>query len=307
MKRFVLAVIILFLLLTLPAAGQAPASLQSLAIKLWPEYDDPRLLVIIDGRLTEAGQIVAIPVPADAFINAVATAGDDGNLINTDWTSTETPDGGSIVTLTPENPFFRVEYYVPIETSGAERRIRFNLPAGYVSADKATVEVLLPPSSSNIRHEPALETPPAGPSDAVVLQRNLGAVEGTQEIRQEITYDNPTGALTIPDNPAPPPAAEPAAEAAPIGSFSPQGSANPLIIGLAAVAVLLIAAGAYGLWRTRLPVPEPEVAPVRPADQTGKRKRGGRIRTGRDRFCRQCGKEFGSEDRFCRYCGTRRL
>jgi len=314
-KSFLLApaaMIILFLaLFATPAWGQSPTELTDLAIKLWPEYDDPRLLVIIDGQLAQPGSEVRLPIPAEAELNAVATADATGRLIQNEWRIEEAEDGARLIVLTPTNPVFRIEYYTPLAINDGERSFKFELPAGYVNADQAIMEILLPPGSEDVVLTPDIEQSGPSQNEAHIFQRSLGAVVD-QAINQEVTYANPSGALTVPETAATTdtllqPETTTQTEEAPPSSSSL--SLNPWIIFLGVAAVLLIIGGAAGLWLTR--DRESEVAPAPASRPQGRKKKPGAVEVqpgneNLDRFCRQCGHEFGPDDRFCRYCGAPR-
>jgi len=303
---------ILFLSLAFsPAHAQGPTDLDDLTIKLWPEYDDPRLLVIIDGKLTTPGTEIRLPIPDGADLNAVATASDSGRLLKNDWHEEKADDGSRLLVMTPANPIFRVEYYTPFPIDGDKREIQFDLPAGYFNADQVTIEVLLPPGSEDVSLSPPADESGPTQDEAHIFQRTLEDVKD-QAITQQVTYANPSGALTVPETstssgtmvqPEGPSAATPETPAA-------KSSLNPWIIGLGVAAVLLIIGGAVGLWLTRDREPE-TITPTPSPRPKGKNKKSRSVNVkpaagNLDRFCRQCGKEFGPDDRFCRYCGAPR-
>ena len=306
-----ISLIALFLLLQItPAAAQGPTDLTTLTIKLWPEYDDPRLLVIIDGQLATPGSEIRLPIPAEAELNAVATADSTGRLLKNEWSEEKTADGGRLLVMTPENPIFRVEYYTPLSVDGDKRTLKFALPAGYLNAAQALIETLLPPDSQDISLTPPAD--PSGPSEdeAHIFRRTLEGVED-RAIVQEVTYVNPRGAFTMSESTASTGEAQQPETPPPAETAPPQETKSSLtiwIILLGVVALLLIAGGVVGLWLTRKREPE-EPLPA-PRSREGKRKTkslsmqpaAGNL----DRFCRQCGEEFGPDDRFCRYCGAPR-
>lgn len=306
-----LALIVLFLTsLAFSAQAQGPTDLSELTIKLWPEYDDPRLLVIIDGRLATPGSEVRLPVPQEAKLNAVATSDGSGRLLKNEWREETGDDGSRIIVLTPQNPAFRIEYYTPMGPDGDQRVIDFELPAGYLNAEQAVIEALLPPSSTDVTLEPPSEESGPTQGEAHLYRRTLGAVKN-QAITQKVTYANPSGALTVPET-APTTAetsgAAPAVPQQPSTPASAKSGLNPWIILLGVAALLLIVGGAVGLWWTSRE-PEPEPAPVAPAPRGRKKKKGSvqvQAAGNWDRYCRNCGEEFGPDDRFCRYCGAPR-
>ena len=304
-----LAPITLFLAIPFSLVNaQGPTELSSLTIKLWPEYDDPRLLVIIDGELATPGSEIRIPIPAEAELNAVASANSSGRLLRNDWREEKTEDGGRLLVMTPENPVFRVEYYTPILTNGDQRTIQFELPAGYLNTKFGVIEILLPPDSSDITLSPSADEPSQTEDTAHLFQRTLGEVKAVP-IVQEVIYNNPNNTLTAPRPTPTKPISEPKPSAQP-PSTPPvsKSSLNPWILILGAAALLLIVGGVVGLWLTR-DNGEEETPPIPPRAKS-KRKKSHIVSASSsknlDRFCRQCGREFGPDDRFCRYCGTPR-
>jgi len=318
MKKFaqpiILTLIVLFLLQIIAPVGAAgPTELDTLIIKLWPEYDDPRLLVIIDGQLTTPGSEIRLPIPAEAKLNAVATADGSGRLLKNEWHEEQSEDGRRLLVMIPENPIFRVEYYTPFSIDGDKRTVKFELPAGYFNADQVTIETLLPPGSEDIQLKPPADESGPTQDDAHIFQRTLGEVKD-QPVIQEVSYVNPSGALTVPESPTTSetllqPQSSPQSETAP--AATPKTSLNFWIIALGVAAVILIIGGVIGLWLTRDRDDE-ETLTAPPRTQGGSKKKQSfpasrKPATGNmDRFCRQCGKEFGEDDRFCRYCGAPR-
>jgi len=301
---------LLTILLTFPllARAQGPTQLKSLTIKLWPEYDDPRLLVIIDGELDTPGSEIRLPIPDDAELNAVASSNNSGRLLKNAWTEEKSDDGQRLLVMTPDNPVFRVEYYTPFPKDGDKRTVTFELPAGYLATDFAALEVLLPPSSTDI-----VLTPPADESSdeggAHIFQSMLGKI-GDEPFVQKIEYVNADDALTAP-RPTPAPQQSNPTSSQTTGTNAKtetDSSLNPWIIILGAAAALLIVGGVVGLWLTR----EKDEVETTPSPQRARRKgKKSRIVSApaaknMDRYCRQCGEEFGPDDRFCRYCGAPR-
>ena len=310
-RYFVPILALLFMVMPLSMAqAQGPVDLAWLRIKFWPEYDDPRLLVIIDGQVAQPDSTVRLPIPDDAELNAVASANEQGRLLTNDWTMEKGEKGERILVFTPQFPAFRVEYYEPLAMNGDQRVIDFELPAGFITTREGSIEVLLPPGSQDVELDPPAED--AGPTQdkAHLFERSLGEVTAEDAIRQKIVYANPSGGLTVPETGAAP--TQPQAPAEPASppstpSKSSQGlPVSPWILLLGVAALLLIIGGVVGLWMTREqedeePLPAPAAAPkrrskskttVQPANM--------------DRYCRHCGREFGPEDRYCRYCGTKR-
>lgn len=287
---------LLVLLLTTGVAAQGPVPLTELQIALWPEYDDPRLLVIIDGTLTTAGQTVRIPLPAGAEVNAVAD--ENGQLLTAAYQL-----NADVVTLTPARPTFRVEYYVPMNITGTRRTASFRLPAGFVSVAVVGLEVLFPLTAQQITADPALTRAETAVPAGQLWGRTAPALTGTEELVQTLAYDNPSGALTVAATPHPlsTPAIVTGTTATSNQDTSGRGNTLlPILLGIAAL--VLIAGGGVLLWWERTKTAAPALR--FPAKPSGHERSAGPA--GRDRFCRQCGTEFARDDRFCRQCGAPR-
>ncbi|HSM58964.1 MAG TPA: hypothetical protein VK879_22605, partial [Candidatus Sulfomarinibacteraceae bacterium] len=106
------------------ARAQEPAALDWLTVDLWPDYDRPQVLVLLTGALPADAPrpaTVAVPLPAQATVNAVARISVENQMIDDIEYSVE---GDSLSLVTPDARF-RVEYYVPYEGDGLQRRFSF--------------------------------------------------------------------------------------------------------------------------------------------------------------------------------------
>src|SRR5512136_547695 len=86
--------VLVFLLLVgmyvfpLPARAQNPIKLKSLQVQLWPEYDQPSMLVIYDFKLPESVKLpvsVSLSFPKEGHLVAVASLATNGSLLNSDY------------------------------------------------------------------------------------------------------------------------------------------------------------------------------------------------------------------------------
>jgi hypothetical protein len=104
----------ILLLATGTAAAAAPPVIATLAVDIWPEHDDPRLLVIYRGTLSAAAvlpQTLTFTIPPDAQVNAAAYRGDDGQLFTSSHQYRQEPDR-LLVSFTIPTRGFQFEYYV---------------------------------------------------------------------------------------------------------------------------------------------------------------------------------------------------
>jgi hypothetical protein len=143
------------LLYTAVAHAQTPVNtLPELLVELWPDYDEPSVLVLLTGALPADAVLPAtltLPLPEGAVLNAVASIDATGAMLNTDYTA-----ASGFVTLTTPDPRFRVEYYVPYRVTGAERAYTFRWEAG-LDVAQLTLRVQEPAAAANLTITPAAE------------------------------------------------------------------------------------------------------------------------------------------------------
>lgn len=306
-QLIVLAVMVLIGLASAaqPAAAQ-PAAPQLAAwdVQLWPEYDEPSLLVIITGAVAEGSalpQPLRIPLPAGARLHAVAYPDATGNLLTLPWTTEPGADGQTVV-FDLNQPRFVVEYYADILSPPPSRSFELNLVAPY-AAQQASLALRQPSRASDMQTTPVM-TP--GPADALgnpTYTLDLGPLQAGQSVPLRVSYRKADALPSVESQPA---ATAPAASAA-----TPAAGQNwLLLIAGAALGLLAGAALIYLLIRRR-----PSNA-SRQARRREQRKKGAQPArpqaagpapaTAASQFCVQCGQKFQGNDKFCRNCGAPR-
>ena len=120
---------LLVLISAWPAAAQDALTIPQASLKLWPEYDDPGVLVIFAGDFANDAtfpQDVAFPV-AEGARNIQATVNDPAKgLLSQEWQM----QGGKVAYSLPQ-PGFHLEYYVDRPVSGDQRKIVHTFEAPY--------------------------------------------------------------------------------------------------------------------------------------------------------------------------------
>ncbi|MCJ7724717.1 MAG: hypothetical protein MUP03_11335 [Anaerolineales bacterium] len=114
--------------------AQALVSIDKLLVQLWPEYDQPSMLVIYDFTLAKATSLpvqMAFRIPSNASLNAVARD-ENGSLIKVTYNGTVTQGEWITVTFTViDLSIYHVEYYAPLTKEGAERQYAFIWPGDF--------------------------------------------------------------------------------------------------------------------------------------------------------------------------------
>jgi hypothetical protein len=294
----------------LPAQTPAPI-IETAELRLWPEYDDPGLLVIFSGNFAPGATFpltVAFPVSAGAR-NVQATYQDaSGTLINRPF---EIVDGK----LTYELPSgaFHYEYYVDREPSGNERRITYALDASYAITN-LRIAVQQPRGATGFALTPAAETTQQGTDGLTYHIVNRGNIAAGETLEIGVSYTKTDTSLSLPQLAVTSTGA--AAGQAPAASASATDWLPWVLIGLGVA--LLLGILAYWLLSRRQTAPEPAIpaprrataatpkplptVPARPAQAPAAPARP----DGPSAFCHNCGNALRAEDRFCSQCGTPR-
>ena len=329
--RLWLMLVVVFAMSVWPVAARAQqaVSLASLQISIWPEYDRPTSLVILDGVVAAGVTLPAqltVRIPAAAVSpNAVATTGTDGALLQAAYTTTA--DGGDIIiTFTTTSAAFRVEYYDPgLVIIGDTRSYAFRWKSDY-AVTQATLRVQEPVGASNLTGQPTLTPAGQGEFGLNYDLGNLGSLAAGASVSQDIHYTKSGSALSAP-------AVAPPTGSSQNTSTAAGGTPGWLPAVFAAVAVGLVLVGGGAFWYTRAgsqrrPATRHAVRPARRARSSSARGElaGAQARapgtdvrvdlgvtqrtlspTLRDdsaRFCTQCGHQHQADDRFCRQCGA---
>jgi hypothetical protein len=278
----------------IPAAAQeSSSSLEQLEIALWPEYDQPAMLVIYRFRISSDIQlpaVVELPIPADTGApHAVAWQDSDAGLFDASY-ELIAGDPWTLVQIEMEQSRLgQLEFYAEISFEGAQRAFEFKWP-GTIGLGGFSYEVQQPIGSVGLTVQPAPESEGAGPFGMNYLRAQMGPIAIDRELSVSVTYQKDSPLLSAD---ALQPLGEPVA---PVSTES--GSANLLPWMLAGAGLILIAGGLLYYTRGRArPAPRRKRKAV--TRDVGAELEASAI------FCHQCGVKARVNDVFCRNCGTR--
>jgi len=291
-KSLVLLILGLMLALPLQAAAQDEIRIASLNVKLWPEDDQPSMLVISDFQVQPGAALplrVNFRLPQDATLNAIAAL-DNGSYINSESEGPKVEGEWQVVTaIVNTATTYRIEYYQPLSISGKSRQFSYLWPGDY-QVDAFSVSVQQPPDVTSMTTDPAY--PPTQGSDGLTYYNGaVTSLKAGEQYTLNIQYEKTSDNLTVTS-----PNVQPSA---PLNeNTSGRVSLNnyiPYIIGIAGV--ILVAAGlGYYFWGRQRPVQQ-------------RHRRRSHAQTAEDEagevYCPQCGQRARPGDRFCRVCGTR--
>jgi hypothetical protein len=287
--------------LAAPLAVTAQTSLASLEIQLWPEFDKPSVLVLITGELaadTPLPATVTLQIPAEPF--AVAERAPDSSLFNAEYVTASV--GSEVaVTLTLQQPVFRLEYYdATLNFSGEARQYNFQWLAP-VAANTASIRVQTPAQATGMQVQPSFGAASLGEYGLNYYTAQLGAISVGQALTAQVSYSKSGSALTVDEiNVAQP-------EAAPASVITPTAAQDYtlwIVSGIILASVGLIA-GAVWFSRRERPAPAPaKHHRARKPTPNVSKIRSANGATAHQQFCTQCGQPLNATDRFCRHCGV---
>jgi hypothetical protein len=276
---------VLAVLLMIPAAAAAAnPRLATLQLEIWPEFDRPEALVIVNGELPAdvalpAAVTLRLPISSGGASAVATTADPSAGLFNMEYVQ---KDAGEFITLAFQAPqrHFHVEFYQPLGMQSPDRSFTYVWP-GDLAAERVSVIVQEPAAASGLSVTPALEASSIGQNGLRYRSAELGRLDAGKTFAVELRYtkSDPRTSMEILKLRAP--------AAAPIPDKA-GGAAPPWLFALVAGLAVMLAAGGYIIWYGRR-ASAASHAP-RPASA---------------RFCSKCGGGAEPEDRFCARCGAR--
>lgn len=295
----------LTLVLYLSAAPRANAQdavvIENLLVDIWPEYDQPAVLVIYHLTLSSETSL-----PADMSIRLPAAAGtphavamqDPSGLYNLNFTTTSAGAWQQINFSTPV-PDVRIEFYDPsLVKDGGQRAYIFRWPGDY-TVNNLSLQVQKPASATAMSFKPDLGSGRAAEDGLTYYTYLAGKVNRGAAFELSISYAKPNDDLTAAGQFQPVQPSQPVNETA-AGRFNPN-VILPWMLG--GFGLLLIAGGLFWYYRG---------ANVKPAASAKRHQRASRSAQSDAEepaptasYCHQCGKKAAPGDVFCRSCGTK--
>ena len=298
--RKTLTILLLTLILILPvysAHAQDSIRFSRAEVNLWPEYDQPAILVIY--RITLSAETplpvnLTVRIPAAAGEpNAVAARQTDGQLFTIQYTREASGDWQTL-SLTATMPELQIEYYDPsLVIDGTQRSYGYTWPADH-AVDAMLIEIQQPLNATNTTITPGPVSSTIGGDGLTYYYKDIGMLPVNQSFSLSVGYQKATDDLTV--------AGQPVGPTSPLPT-TPEWqtsliNALPWIVGVLGVG--LISGAAIWYWRT---------GQQRQLQVSKRRTHRGRAsadsHTPGDIYCHQCGHRAGAGDRFCRACGTK--
>lgn len=276
------------------ASAQSDVTLANVNVQLWPEYDQPSMLVIVDFLIDPTTPLpvdLTFRIPKDANLIAVAVQTGDGAFLNAEFTGPTNAGEWQTFTLPiTQNTHYRFEYYQALTFNGNQRLFSY-LWGGDYAADIFQVSVLEPLDTTSLTVEPAHSSIEQA-SGLKYYDGEVVRLEKGEQYTLNLQYEKTSDILSNPPQGIQP--------VAPVDENTPGrvslNNSLPYIIG--GLGVILIAggvlyylqAGRGSSQRSRRRTHSPTTS--NSDDETGA-------------YCPQCGTRSKPGDRFCRTCGAR--
>jgi len=289
-KWFLVPLLFALLTISFPATAQGDITLDNLTVQLWPEFDQPSMLVIYDFTLAGNSSLpveITLRFPADADIIAVAYA-EAGGFLNAPYQGpTAAGEWQTLTVIVDTETSYHIEYYTPLSTEDDRRSYTYIWKGDY-PVNSFDVNLKLPIDATDVTTDPPMtQASPAG-SDQQFLAWSTNSLSAGEEANIQVAYTKTSNQLSVTNQPL---------ETGTVDE-STQGRVSfnnylPYILG--GLGILLILSGGLYFWQSSKGRATP-------------RKRHRTQDTdsiGEEVYCHQCGKRAQPNDRFCRTCGTR--
>ncbi|MBI4332163.1 MAG: zinc ribbon domain-containing protein [Chloroflexi bacterium] len=290
--------------------GKGPTAFKNVKLWVYPEYDDPRLLMMLEGKIVGADPpaTVRFLVPAAAQMFSAGSMDAQGKYSGGPprRKPSDIP-GWDEISYEVKTDTFRVEYYDPIVPAQPDKKIIYEFRSLYPISDLRAA-VLEPRNSSSFSITPA-EHYRASVEGMITRDYDFRDLDITQPLRFEFSYTRTDTSPSVKD-PV-------------LSSTGDAASGSPMtVIGiLAGVAFVLVFGFALlsrsrGRRGTRQQLRYAEARAGRSAERraAAPRPSGGKVdrrpiqagtQKRQNRFCRQCGQPMEGPSNFCPSCGAK--
>jgi hypothetical protein len=280
--------LVMWLMVGNPQPSQAqtspgPTGFKNVTLWLYPEYDNPRFLVMLEGQITgtQPPTPIRFLVPHAAELFSAGSKDAQGTYTGgpPNRASSQIP-GWDEISYELKYPTFRVEYYDSISVGNPDKKVSYDFRSLFPISDLKVV-VQQPLTATNFAVVPS--GTPSKEDNFNVLTYSFSNPDINQPLHFEISYVKTDPDPSLSNTP-------------PTSASSNSAGQLALILTLAVIVVAVAAFIVINRTKKRKPV-KVKAAEVQPG-LIG--KRGLPV----DKYCNQCGKPLGKRYKFCPHCGN---
>jgi hypothetical protein len=280
------------------AWAQAQITFNALNIALWPEYDQPTMLVIYKATLASNTSLPAnlsIRIPAAAKVHVVAI-GDSETTVSEVEYNRQVDGEWAKVNFIATAQLIQLEYYDPgLVKQGQARHFDYVWPGDY-AVSNLTVTVQEPAGSSNMSTTPDLGPGEPSAEDGLIYHTGqLDPLTAGQNLKVTVDYQKTNDQLSVENLPVQP--SQPIT--ATTTGRNQLRTLLPWAIGVLGIG--LIVGGGWWYWQSG----HKETSLTHRKRTRGTHRSATEADPAGDVYCHQCGKRAAPADRFCRSCGTK--
>lgn len=296
LRRWILLALFttLFLGIASPARAEEPPKITVMDVSVWPEYDQPGVLVQYQGNLAaKADKLnpleLSFFVPKGAGVGAACVIQSNGNHTSETWKESDVGNDLTQVTFKVTEPQFHVEYYYNPLPSSADKKFSFAYTAA-LPADQVEVAIQHPLKATDFVLTPEAPNLHKDNEGFTYHAYDFKSVAAGQKLSADVAYTKTDPKPSVSGD-------KPASSTSAANSASDSSvNLNQIIVITTFVAMAVIIA--FFVWERRNRGVQPVYVSERmdePGPSTGVVSQGG--------YCTQCGNAVEAGDRFCARCG----
>ncbi|MDE3089009.1 MAG: zinc ribbon domain-containing protein [Chloroflexota bacterium] len=299
LKRIALLAIlgVLSLGIASPARAEEPLRISSLDVSVWPEYDQPGVLVQYQGGLTAKADKtnpleLSFFVPKGAGVGAACAIQSNGNHTSETWKESDADNGLTKITFKVTEPQFHVEYYYNPLTGSPDKKMSFAYAAA-MPADEVDLAIQHPLKATNFVLTPDAPNSHQDQDGFTYHAYAFKNVAVGQKLSTEVAYTKTDPKPSVSGD------QKPASSTNATNSATDNGI-NPNQVIVLATVLAMAGIVAFFVWQRNTQRAQPRYANAetyRAAPRAGAAAPAG--------FCTQCGNAMAVGDKFCARCGSR--
>jgi len=289
-KCFLILAMMVLLIFPSVVSAQGQIAIETVEVKLWPEFDKPDILVInyiVFSTDDEFSAQVDVRIPISATLHTVAV-GTSAGVSDQGVNFTVTNDGDwRVVSIAATGPVVQLEYYDPaLKKDGDQRSYLYSWLSDY---DVRNFIVSFQQPFDAEQFDSSLPLQDDGMRDNLKYYlSNIGTAPAGKILTFDLSYKKPTGDLSASQL-----SIEPVVVDENTAGRVSLNNYLPYIIGT--LGVIMIVGGFMYYRQSGRSTPS----------KKSRRKRADREESESGVYCAQCGTRARGGDRFCRTCGSR--